>query len=106
MHLVDMSINAGEPFTTFLSFSLIVIIFFLILFPLFIAGFGSIGTFIEGPIIGIISTSYGWSGMFYFMIFVTFAGTAAVYRASVIKSRQIHVLPTEVPLKEALLESS
>ena len=71
-----------------------------------IVGFGSVGTFIEGPIIGLISTAYGWSGMFYFMIIVTFVGTVAVYRASLIKSRQVHVLPDEIPLKEVLLESS
>ena len=70
-----------------------------------IPGFGSVGTFLEGPIIGVISTAYGWSGMFYFMIIVTFVGTAAVFRASVIKSRQVKVLPNEISLKESLLES-
>ena len=70
-----------------------------------VAGFGSVGTFIEGPVIGVISTSYGWSGMFYFMILVTFAGTAAVFRASVIKSRQVKILPDEISIKESLLES-
>lgn len=68
-------------------------------------GFGSVGTFIEGPVIGMISTAYGWTGMFYFMIIITFVGTAAVFRASVIKSRQVKTLPDEIPLKESLLES-
>lgn len=51
-------------------------------------GFGSIGTFLEGPIIGIIATVYGYSGMFYFMIIVSVIGSASVFRASVIKSRK------------------
>ncbi|XP_033746111.1 putative glycerol-3-phosphate transporter 5 isoform X1 [Pecten maximus] len=45
-------------------------------------GFGSVGTFMEGPIIGVISTWYGWSGMFYFMIGLSFMGTLSVYRAA------------------------
>ncbi|XP_069101723.1 sugar phosphate exchanger 3-like [Argopecten irradians] len=45
-------------------------------------GFGSVGTFMEGPIIGVISTWYGWSGMFYFMIALSFIGTLSVYRAA------------------------
>ena len=31
-------------------------------------GFGSVGTFLEGPIIGLVSEHYGWGGMFYLMI--------------------------------------
>lgn len=47
----------------------------------FVNGFGSIGTFIEGPIIGWISDSYGWSGMFYSMILLSLIGTVSCYRA-------------------------
>jgi sugar phosphate permease len=48
----------------------------------FVNGFGSIGTFIEGPIIGWISDNYGWSGMFYCMILISFVGSVTCYRAS------------------------
>lgn len=47
----------------------------------FVNGFGSIGTFIEGPIIGFISDNFGWSGMFYSMIIISFIGSVACYRA-------------------------
>jgi OPA family glycerol-3-phosphate transporter-like MFS transporter 1/2 len=48
----------------------------------FVNGFGSIGTFIEGPMIGWISDTYGWSGMFYCMVAISFIGSVTCYRAS------------------------
>lgn len=48
----------------------------------FVNGFGSIGTFLEGPIIGFISDAYGWSGMFYSMILLSFIGAVVCYRAN------------------------
>ena len=63
------------------------------------SGFGSVGTFLEGPIIGWIATSYGWSGMFYFMIGVTFIGSMATFRASVIKSKMPKSIPEFIPLE-------
>ncbi|XP_060562120.1 uncharacterized protein LOC132721762 isoform X2 [Ruditapes philippinarum] len=68
-------------------------------------GFGSVGTFIEGPVIGMIATAYGWSGMFYFMIGVTFVGSFSVFRASVIKNRLPKPLPDEIPLQQALIDA-
>jgi OPA family glycerol-3-phosphate transporter-like MFS transporter 1/2 len=50
-------------------------------------GFGSIGTCIEGPVIGLITAYTGWSGMFYLMIGLSALGTLATYRAAVINSR-------------------
>lgn len=47
----------------------------------FVNGIGSIGTFLEGPIMGWITDSYGWSGMFYSMILLSFIGGVACYRA-------------------------
>ncbi|KAH3820537.1 uncharacterized protein LOC127832346 [Dreissena polymorpha] len=63
-------------------------------------GFGSVGTFLEGPIIGMIATLYGWSGMFYFMIVVTALGSFAVFRASVIYARQPKSIPDLIPLTD------
>ncbi|CAI9720523.1 glucose-6-phosphate exchanger SLC37A2-like [Octopus vulgaris] len=48
----------------------------------FVNGFGSIGTVIEGPIIGIASARYGWSGMFYLMIGLSLIGTLTVFKAA------------------------
>lgn len=47
----------------------------------FINGVGSIGTFLEGPLIGLISDKFGWSGMFYFMILLSLVGAVTNYRA-------------------------
>lgn len=50
-------------------------------------GFGSIGTCIEGPIIGLVTAYTGWSGMFPLMIGLSAFGTLATYRAASIHSR-------------------
>ncbi|XP_046354292.2 putative glycerol-3-phosphate transporter 5 [Haliotis rufescens] len=50
-------------------------------------GFGSVGTCIEGPVIGLISSMYGWAGMFYLMIGLSAAGVAANFRAARIYHR-------------------
>ncbi len=47
----------------------------------FVNGVGSIGTFVEGPAIGWISEQFGWMGMFYTMIALSFVGAVACYRA-------------------------
>lgn len=47
----------------------------------FVNGVGSIGTFMEGPAIGWISDQFGWMGMFYTMIILSFVGAIACYRA-------------------------
>lgn len=46
-----------------------------------INGFGSFGSCFEGPIVGLVSQYYGWSGMFYLMIFLSGVATFATYRA-------------------------
>ncbi|KAK3585979.1 hypothetical protein CHS0354_038533 [Potamilus streckersoni] len=66
-------------------------------------GFGSVGTFLEGPIVGIISTVFGWTGMFYFMIGLSLLGTFSVFRASIIKARRERQIPDPVALNEELL---
>ncbi|KAK3761532.1 hypothetical protein RRG08_051220 [Elysia crispata] len=50
-------------------------------------GFGSIGTCIEGPIIGAITAYTGWAGMFYLMIGLSACGTLATYKAESIFRR-------------------
>lgn len=45
-------------------------------------GFGSIGTCIEGPLIGLISTYYGWGSMFYLMTAFSILGAMSVFRAA------------------------
>lgn len=56
-----------------------------LIIALFFSGIGSIGTFLEGPVIGFISQVYGWVGMFILMISLSVVGMvfsflgAAVY---------------------------
>ena len=57
----------------------------------------------EGPIIGVIATAYGWSGMFYFMVIVTGVGALAAFRATFIQARKVHAIPDAVPLDEESL---
>jgi OPA family glycerol-3-phosphate transporter-like MFS transporter 1/2 len=47
----------------------------------FVNGFGSVGTFLEGPAIGWMVGNYGWSGMFYSMILLSLVGSVTCYRA-------------------------
>ncbi|XP_019625469.1 PREDICTED: putative glycerol-3-phosphate transporter 5 [Branchiostoma belcheri] len=47
----------------------------------FINGFGSVGTVLQGPIIGAIAEWYGWEGTFYFMIVVSLIATFCICRA-------------------------
>ncbi|XP_071124154.1 uncharacterized protein LOC143077030 [Mytilus galloprovincialis] len=61
-------------------------------------GFGSFGTCLEGPIIGYISAQYGWSGMFYMMIGLSFVGTASVFKAAAIHKNKTGRIPEAVPL--------
>ncbi|KAH9492985.1 hypothetical protein Btru_022820 [Bulinus truncatus] len=49
--------------------------------------FGSIGTCIEGPIIGVITAYFGWGAMFPLMIGLSTFGTIATYRAALIHAR-------------------
>uniref|UniRef100_T1JHQ2 Major facilitator superfamily (MFS) profile domain-containing protein n=1 Tax=Strigamia maritima TaxID=126957 RepID=T1JHQ2_STRMM len=51
-------------------------------------GFGSVGACLEGPIVGYISQTYGWDGMFYFILFLSAVGTLSTYRAHLIESKQ------------------
>ncbi|KAK3740600.1 hypothetical protein QZH41_009718 [Actinostola sp. cb2023] len=46
-----------------------------------INGFGSIGTVIEGPVIGWMVQHYGWAGPFYIMIGLSVFGTLCMVKA-------------------------
>jgi sugar phosphate permease len=46
------------------------------------AGFGSIGTVIEGPLIGWMVEHYGWAGPFYFMIGLSCFGSLCMFKAT------------------------
>ncbi len=48
----------------------------------FIIGVGSIGTFLEGPVIGWIVAQYGWSAMFTCMILLSIFGAITSFRAA------------------------
>lgn len=61
-------------------------------------GFGSFGTCLEGPVIGYISAQYGWSGMFYIMIGLSFLGTLTVFRAAAIHRNKTNKIPDAIPL--------
>ncbi len=47
-----------------------------------IIGVGSIGTFLEGPVIGWIVAQYGWSAMFTCMILLSVLGAITSIRAA------------------------
>jgi MFS family permease len=49
---------------------------------LFISGVGSIGTFLEGPVVGWIVAQYGWSAMFTCMILLSVFGAITSFRAA------------------------
>jgi MFS family permease len=49
---------------------------------IFVVGVGSIGTFLEGPVIGWIVAQYGWSAMFTCMILLSVLGAITSFRAA------------------------
>lgn len=48
----------------------------------FCLGLGSIGTFLEGPVIAWIVANYGWPAMFASMIFLSVFGAFTSFRAA------------------------
>ncbi|EDO48752.1 predicted protein, partial [Nematostella vectensis] len=52
-----------------------------------INGFGSIGTVVEGPVIGWMVERYGWAGPFYFMITLSLVGTVCMFKAVTIDNK-------------------
>ncbi|XP_030855909.1 glucose-6-phosphate exchanger SLC37A2 [Strongylocentrotus purpuratus] len=54
----------------------------------FVNGIGTMGTIIEGPIIGLVAELFGWQSMIYLMIAVSLLGAMATYRGHMIQSRR------------------
>jgi len=47
---------------------------------LYVIGFGSLGTIIEGPFIAFVMINFGWSGAFYAMVALSLGAALAVIR--------------------------
>ncbi|XP_076053433.1 uncharacterized protein LOC143032475 [Oratosquilla oratoria] len=50
-------------------------------------GMGSLGTVLEGPMVGILTSLFGWNAMFPFMVLLTLVGAMAVYRGHSIQQQ-------------------
>ncbi|KAK7089235.1 hypothetical protein V1264_024630 [Littorina saxatilis] len=48
----------------------------------FVNGFGSLGSCVEGPLVGFVSTYYSWGSVFYLMTVLSALGSLAVFRAA------------------------
>ncbi|XP_065066800.1 uncharacterized protein LOC135692557 [Rhopilema esculentum] len=53
----------------------------------FINGFGSVGTIMEGPIVGFIAEHYGWESTFYVMIVLSLMSVVTMLRAARLNDR-------------------
>ncbi|CAF1378833.1 unnamed protein product [Adineta steineri] len=65
-------------------------------------GVGSIGTFLEGPVIAWIVAQYGWSAMFTCMIFLSIFGALTSFRAARYQ-RMIKLSTTSVSSLEQII---
>jgi MFS transporter, OPA family, solute carrier family 37 (glycerol-3-phosphate transporter), member 1/2 len=75
----------------------------------FVNGFGTIGTFIQGPTVGYIVDKYGWQSMFYVYIVILFIGSTACYRAHrimEIKKRATSILISKQQDRQSLLDDA
>ena len=53
---------------------------------LLFAGVGTLGTVVEGPVIGLVVDIFGWHSMLYFMIGLSLLGAMATYRGHLIQT--------------------
>ncbi|XP_022097687.1 putative glycerol-3-phosphate transporter 2 [Acanthaster planci] len=53
----------------------------------FVNGFGSLGTVLQGPMVGAITEYYGWSGMLYLIITLSLLGCIASLKGYLISTR-------------------
>ncbi|KAL8592242.1 hypothetical protein ACOMHN_030917 [Nucella lapillus] len=54
----------------------------------FVNGFGSLGACLEGPLVGFVSSQFGWDKIFFIMTALSALGALAVFRAAVFKARR------------------
>ena len=54
----------------------------------FFVGFGSLGSVVQGPIIGFLVHHTGWSGMLYFMTALSTLGSFVLIRATAVERRE------------------
>ena len=52
-----------------------------------LAGFGSLGTIVEGPFIAFVMMNFGWSGAFYSMVILSIGAALAISRAAIAEFR-------------------
>lgn len=57
-------------------------------FLCFLSGFGSLGSCLEGPLVGFVSMYYGWGSVFYLMTGLSVLGALAVFRAAAVIARK------------------
>ena len=50
-------------------------------------GFGSVGTIVEGPVVGFIAEHYGWKSTFYLMIGLSLMSVLTMIRAARLNDR-------------------
>lgn len=62
----------------------------------FFVGVGSIGTFLEGPVIGWIVAQYGWSAMFTSMICLSVLGALTSFRAARYQRQMKHASTSSI----------
>ncbi|XP_014663693.1 PREDICTED: sugar phosphate exchanger 2-like isoform X5 [Priapulus caudatus] len=49
-------------------------------------GFGTLGTVVQGPLIGFVSEHYGWPAVFYIMVAFSMLGSVCIFHASTLKA--------------------
>ena len=67
-------------------------------------GVGSVGGIVEGPVVGLVSTVFGWSGVIVLMIAMSFAATLATLKAHLVlrlEEKRKKSLPDRQPLINA-----
>ncbi|XP_033648077.1 putative glycerol-3-phosphate transporter 2 [Asterias rubens] len=62
----------------------------------FINGFGSLGTVVMGPVVGVLTELFGWSGMLYMIIVLSLLGSLSTFRGYSIWRRLQEENPQQV----------
>ena len=59
-----------------------------------LSGFGSLGSCVEGPLVGLLTTLYGWSAVFLTMSALSVIGATVVFRAASVSASRIQQQPS------------